>query len=182
MLVSTQSPRLTAAQYLELEQISDIRHEYLAGDVYAIAANNLKHQLIAGNIYVYLQLKLWNSYKVDAAPSVIIDAPLQLLFPDVCVGKMPDRGSWTETHPILIIEVTSSCKLRDRSKKLLAYQNLAPLTEYAIVSQDRVQVEVYCLDNQNQWQRKVYGVGESVELLSVGLTMPTAQIYEDVWF
>ncbi len=153
----------------------------MAKDVYAIAANNLKHQLIASNIYVYLQLKLWDSYKIDAAPSVIIDAPLQLLFPDISVCTIPVQGSCTEIHPVLIVEVTSSFKQSDRWENWLVMQDLAPLTKYVIVSQDRVQVEVYCLNSQDQWQRKVYGVGESVELLSVGLTVSTAQIYEDVF-
>ena len=182
MLVRAQSPRLTAAQYLELEQISDIQHEYWVEDVYAIASS-LRHQIIAGNIYVYLQLKLWDSYKVYADTSVRIDAPLRFYCPDVSVVKIQEQDSCVETYPFLIVEVTSSStNLRDRSEKLLAYQNLAPLTEYVIVAQDRVQVEVYCLNNQDQWQRKLYGIGESVELLSVGLTVPIEQIYEDICF
>ena len=71
MLVRNQSPRLTATQYLELEQI-DVRHEYLAEDVYAIASN-LKYQILAGNIYVYLQLKLLDVYKVYANTSAFFD-------------------------------------------------------------------------------------------------------------
>ena len=72
MLVRNQSPRLTATQYLELEQISDVNHKYLAEDVYAIASN-LKYQILAGNIYVYLQLKLLDVYKVYANTSAFFD-------------------------------------------------------------------------------------------------------------
>ncbi len=59
MLVRAKSQRLSVAQYLELENCSDVRHEYLAGEIYAIAtAASLKHQIIASNLYVHLQLKL----------------------------------------------------------------------------------------------------------------------------
>lgn len=184
MFVSAQSHRLTAAQYLELEQCSNIRHEYLAGEIYAIANNNPKHQLIAGNIYVYLQLKLWDSYQVYADTKVKIDSPLRFYCPDISVvGKIQNRPSSFLTHPCLIIEVTSSAAERiNRWEKWLAYQNLQTLSEYVIVSQDRFQVEVYCLNYQGEWQLKVFGAGEMVELDSIELKMPIDQIYEDVYF
>jgi Uma2 family endonuclease len=185
MLIRNQYPRLTAAQYLELEQVSDVRREYVAGEVYAIAAADFKHKLIAGNIYVYLQLKLWESaYNVYSDTKVKIDPPLRFFCPDISVvGKIKDRDCSFKTHPCLIVEVTSAdARPIERWEKSLAYQDLAPLTDYVIVSQDRVQVDVYYRNSQEEWQLKVFGAGESVELLSVGLKMPMQQIYEDVCF
>ncbi len=181
MLVRTQSPRLTATQYLELEQIN-VSHEYLAEDVYAIASD-LKHQIIADNIYVYLQLKLWDVYKVYANTSELFDAPLRFYCTDVSVSTIPLQGSCIETPPLLVVEVVSSSVNEcDRWEKWLAYQDLATLSEYVIISQDRVQVEVYSRNSLGKWQLKVYGARESVELLSVGLTVPIEQVYEDVLF
>ena len=185
MLTRAQSPKLTATQYLELEQVSDVRREYVAGNVYTTSTADFKRKLIAGNIYVYLQLKLWESaYKVYADTEVKIDAPLRFFYPDISVvGKTQDRDSGFKTHPCLIIEVASSTtEQMNRWEKSLAYQDLATLADYVIVSQDRVQVDVYYRDFQKEWQLKVFGAGESVELLSVGLKMPTEQIYEDVCF
>lgn len=185
MLASAQSQKLTADQYLELESCSNVRHEYLAGKVYAIATADFDHKLIAGNIYVCLQVKLWEgAYQVYADTKVRIDTPLQFYYPDISVvGKIQDRDSYFKTHPCLIIEVVASCAERiNRWEKWLAYQDLTTLTEYVIVSQERVLVEVYSRNNQGEWQVKVFGVGDEVELSSVGLKLSTAQIYEDVCF
>jgi Uma2 family endonuclease len=185
MLVSDQSQKLTAVQYLELEQVSDVRHEYLRKDSWAITTTNPKHQIISGNIYVYLQLKLWeSSYKVYADTKVKIDTCNMVCYSDISViSKIKDRDSCFETQPCLIVEIASCAAERiDRWEKWLAYQDLATLTEYIIVSQDRFQVEVYCRNSQGEWRLKFYGAGESVELLSVGLILPIEQIYEDVCF
>ena len=42
---------ITEVEYLEGERLSDIRHEYLAGQVYAMAGTSKVHNLIAGNLY-----------------------------------------------------------------------------------------------------------------------------------
>ena len=49
---------LTVEQYLEAEKSSDIRHEDVAGQVFAMAGASEEHNLIAGNIYAILRTLL----------------------------------------------------------------------------------------------------------------------------
>jgi Uma2 family endonuclease len=46
---------LTVEEYLDAEKSSDIRHEYVAGQVFAMAGASEEHNLIAGNIYAILR-------------------------------------------------------------------------------------------------------------------------------
>ena len=49
---------LTVAEYLESEKISSVRHEYLAGYVYAMTGTSAAHNLIAGNVFARLRAHL----------------------------------------------------------------------------------------------------------------------------
>lgn len=48
----------TVEEYLQLEQTSEIRHEYLGGQVFAMSGGSKQHNLIAGNIYSRLRSHL----------------------------------------------------------------------------------------------------------------------------
>lgn len=181
MLVSAPSQKLTTAQYLALEQVTDARHQYLAEDTSTLASFNFEHKLITGNIYIYLQLKLWDTYRVFTQPIIETAAQDKFYFPDIAVVSTLNCCS-SSLDPTLIIEVKSSLERVNCSKQWLDYQNLASLQEYAIVSQDQFLVEVYRRHNLDQWQLEVYTVGEQLLLKSVGLKLTTEQIYEDVVF
>jgi Uma2 family endonuclease len=45
-------PSLTEQAYLEFEELSDIKHEYVAGEIYAMAGASERHNRITGNIFL----------------------------------------------------------------------------------------------------------------------------------
>lgn len=181
MLVRAQSQRLTAAEYLELEQVYQASPPYLVGNVDEFATFDFEHKLITSNIYVYLQLKLWDLYKIFAEPKVEIAALDRLYTPDIAVVDT-QKNCCSSSNLGLIIEVKSSLERVNCPEKWLAYQNLVSLQEYAIVSQDQFLVEVYRRDSLNQWQLEIYTLGDSLQLNFVELNLTIKQIYEDVSF
>ena len=175
---------LNVADYLEGELRSQVRHEYVAGRVFAMAGASEAHNLIAGNLYTALRTHLrgggCRTFMSDM--NVRVEKMQAFYYPDVLVTCDPeDTEQYYKSQPCLIIEALSpATETIDRREKLLAYQSLDSLKEYVLVTQDRMQVEVYRRDGVGGWWVDTYTGGEEIHLESVGLTLSIASVYEDV--
>ena len=69
MIATPQSSNLTPEEYLQLEAVSDIKHEYIDGEVYAMAGATDTHVTIAGNIFALLLSHLRGSGLISLAVS-----------------------------------------------------------------------------------------------------------------
>lgn len=176
--------QVSVAEYLAGEKDSPVRHEYVDGQVYAMAGASDRHNRIALNIASRL-----NEHLVDdrcetflSDMKVMVDASLYY-YPDVVVtGDEPGGDAYFRTEPRLIIEVISpSTERTDRHEKMTAYKRMASLQEYALVMQDRMQVEVHRRQGDEPW--KVETVSQSDEQIrfdSIGLTLSVGDVYRNV--
>jgi Uma2 family endonuclease len=177
---------LTVEEYLNLEQDAEIRHEYVAGQIYAMAGASEAHNLIAGNIFALLRPHLRGSscrtFVSDMKVKVKTQQADIFYYPDLLVTCDPnDNKKYFKTNPILIVEVLSnSTETTDKREKRVNYQNLENLQEYVLVSQDEIKVEIYRKDNEGNWTVETLGKNDNLQLNSVGLTLTMADIYEDV--
>ncbi len=176
-------------EYLELEQTSDIRHEYFAGEVFAMAGGSKEHNIISGNVYSRLRSRLrgssCNVFMSDMKVRINLANENQTIFyyPDVIVScDTEDQDRYFLNYPCLIIEVLSpSTETIDRREKLLNYRSLASLKEYVLISQDQVKVEVYRQDEKRNWTiQTLINRDDKLHLDSVGLILEMTDIYEDV--
>jgi Uma2 family endonuclease len=176
---------LSVAEYLEGEKDAAVRHEYVAGQAYAMAGASARHNRIAGNIFSRLNDLLdgaecepfISGMKVRVAPDLVY-------YPDVVVTCDPPGGDpYVRTEPRLVVEVLSpSTERADRREKLAAYENCASVVEYAIVSQDRMLVELHRRAGDG-WQTELFTEpDERCAFDSVGLTLTLADIYRNVRF
>jgi Uma2 family endonuclease len=177
---------ITVEEYLKLEQDAEIRHEYVAGQVYAMAGASEAHNLIVGNIFALLRPHLrgssCRSFVSDMKVKVKTQQADIFYYPDLLVTCDPnDNKKYFKTNPSLIVEVLSdSTETTDKREKRLNYQTIESLQEYVLVSQDEIKVEVYRKDNQGNWTVETLGKNDDLTLDSVGLTLTMADIYEDV--
>lgn len=177
---------LTVEEYLEAEKSSDIRHEYIAGQVFVMADVSEQHNLIAGNILAKLRPHLRGSpYRVFmSGMKVKIQVKKADIFyyPDILVTCDPeDKERYFKTHPNLIIEVLSdSSATTDKREKRINYQTLDSLQEYVLVYQNQIKLEVYRRDDSGNWLIEVLGKNDKLRLGSVGLNLTMEEIYEDV--
>ncbi|MFN6179519.1 MAG: Uma2 family endonuclease [Dolichospermum sp.] len=179
----------TVEEYLELEQTSDIRHEYFAGEVFAMAGGSKEHNIITLNIASRLRSQLRGSsckvFMSDMKVRINLANENQTIFyyPDVIVScDTEDQDRYFLNYPCLIIEVLSpSTETIDRREKLLNYRSLASLKEYVLISQDQVKVEVYRQDEKRNWTiQTLINRDDKLHLDSVGLILEMTDIYEDV--
>jgi Uma2 family endonuclease len=178
-------PFLAVEDYIEGELHSEVKHEYLAGEVYAMAGASRAHNLITRNLGFALHRQL----RGGPCQVFMSDMKVRLhhirddyfYYPDVMVACRPEDNAryWCE-QPKLLIEVLSESTERvDTREKLFAYQTIADLVEYVVLAQDRREVIVYRRTAGEWISLKVAGEGE-LELASVGLVIGLAEIYEGV--
>jgi len=181
--------RLSVEEYLALEEKSEVRHEYVAGYIFAMAGATDAHNIIAGNVYAHARLHIRRSgcraYIVNM--KVRVEAVDAFYYPDVMVTCEPFAAkSVFKSKPILLVEVLSpGTELTDRREKLSAYFKLESLIEYVLISQDEKRVEIYRRDKRGKIQMLVLGANDEVRFESLpngALTLTMDDIYEDVIF
>lgn len=179
---------LTVEEYVKAEDKSEIRHEYLGGQVFAMSGGSKEHNIITLNIASRLRSHLrggsCNVFMADMKVRLELASQNKSIFyyPDVIVTcDTQDQDRFCLNYPCLIIEVLSpSTEVTDRREKLVNYQTLESLQEYVLVSQDEIKVEVYRKNNLGNWSVQTLGKGDDLKLDSVGLTLTMADVYEDV--
>jgi len=138
--------RLTVEEYLRREARAQVRHEYVAGHVYAMTGATARHIKITLNIAMHLR----TAAAGGACQVFVNDMKVRvdedmLYYPDVVVAcSGVDDDAVYVNDPCLVVEVTSpSTRATDRREKLLAYGRLASLQAYLIVDHRRRRVEWY---------------------------------------
>lgn len=179
----------TVEEYLAYELTSPVRHEYVDGQLFAMAGESKNHNRLAFRVCARLALHLDDGNCEVFIENVKVKvSPTRYYYPDVvvtCSEPEEDEDSYIIEAPILIIEVLSPSTARnDRVEKMNAYQRLPGLREYVIVSQESVRVEVYRHEQAGEvWQCEVFDDPESeVTFQSVGLSLKLADIYRRVKF
>ena len=178
--------KISVEDYLEGEKISPVRHEYIEGEVYAMAGASDTHNLIAGDIYIALGIHLRGSRCQPFNGDIKVQVTRNVYYyPDILVSCEENPESpYFRNAPILIIEVTSpSTAAIDRREKLLFYQQMPSVQEYAIIDQHRMNVELHRRQSNGSWITYFFDVSDDeIEFQSVGLTLPITEIYRRVRF
>ena len=176
---------ISIEEYLEGERLSEVRHEYVAGYVYAMAGASDDHNRIAGNIFGELRERLRgkrcepfiNDMKVKIPPKLAS----AFYYPDVLVScDAADNAKYFRERPTIIFEVISPDTERtDRREKALAYGYIETLRVYVLVEQDEMKLTVLRPSSDGSWRTEVLeGADAVLGLPEVETEIPFARIYE----
>ena len=187
MALPERSQTFDIAAYLDWEATQPDRHEYIAGETFAMTGARSSHNTIAGNLFVILKTALRGSpcrTHIEGV-KVRIETADAVVYPDVFVTCAPhDLGPDAErfkTAPALVAEVLSeSTAAYDRGFKFDLYQRLASLQEYLLIEQDRRHVDLFRKNEQGFWVLHPAGPGETVTLESLRVAFSLDSLYEDV--
>lgn len=176
---------VTVEGYLAAEELSDVRHEYLGGLVYAMAGGSQEHNTISLNLALALRQHLRGSpckvFMADVRVNFAMKTDDYYYYPDVVVTcDKRDTQSQFIHFPKLIIEILSPSTERvDKREKFFAYTTMESLEEYVLVAQDTR--EVIVASRANEWRKEtVSGLDAAVTLASLGCSLPLSAIYEGV--
>jgi Uma2 family endonuclease len=170
-------------EYRVLEQHSGIKHEYVAGEIYAMAGGTPGHARLAAAVIAQLrpQLQGCSVYTSDLRIR-IVETDLAT-YPDVSVICGPPQlvagDQEAVVNPIVVVEVTSrSTERYDRGVKLAHYQLLPSLQEILLVSHREPRVTLYRRDGPG-WTEGDYRAGQAVDLRSVSARLAVDDVYRD---
>jgi Uma2 family endonuclease len=183
--VPTEAPRRTppptVEEFLDMEEASPTKHEYVAGQIYALSGATARHNRIALNI----ASQLWAAAR--GGPCRVYGSDMRLrigddavYYPDVQVVCDPaETEHLYTTAPCVIVEVlspsTSSIDLRE---KLMAYRRLESLRAYVIVFQDERRVIRHYRAENNAWFDALHGADSAVPFPCPEIELTLADIYQ----
>jgi len=175
----------TLEEYLLLEERSEIRHEYVDGQILAMAGGTPDHSRICANVTVALGTGLAGRrcavFSSDAR--VLVKATGLDTYPDVSVvcGKI-ERDAVDKnaiTNPILVVEVGSpSTQAYDRGRKLDHYRRIPSLREVVLVSHDGRRLEVHRRVEGDEWTVEAAEKG-AIRLQSIDCELAVEDVFRD---
>ena len=188
MSMPAESLNMTVEDYLRTEELSDVRREFVDGQIYAMVGASNAHNVIALNLATLLRQHVRGS----GCRAYISDMKVQIkttncfYYPDVMVTcESFDPKSFYNTAPVFICEVLSPSTAEiDRREKLVAYKQLPSLRDYLVVHQEQQQVELYTKTLADKWNMTVFRGAEQLMLKSLPsgqLSFPVSALYEDVF-
>ncbi|MBU0654569.1 MAG: Uma2 family endonuclease [Gammaproteobacteria bacterium] len=173
---------ISVEDYLAGERDSEVKHEYVDGQVYAMAGASVRHNLIAGNLYALL----WNHLRDASCFPLTSDMLLKtnktkFRYPDlmvVCEGDSSD-DDYIREQPVLVVEVLSrSTRRKDKTEKRTEYLALPSVQEYVLVEQEYAEVEVQ--RRRSHWQPEYFYLGQELMLESVNVSLSIEELYRRV--
>ena len=176
---------LSEDDYLAGEMLADVRHEFVNGDVYAMAGGSENHNRVAINFASYCNMNARSGCRTFMSDMKLrLDSGSLFYYPDVMlVCDASDNEAYFKTRPCMVAEVLSrSTELTDRREKWAAYQKLQSLREYVLLAQDRAYVEVYQRVDVRHWGMTVLGVEDTLVLSCGDISVPVRDLYRGVDF
>ena len=179
---------ITAKKYLELERAAKDKHEFIAGEIVAMAGASDNHNVIASNVFgeLWTQLK-GTKCRVFAADMRVRAKKGNYFYPDLLVTcgerKFEDeKKKDVLLNPKVIFEVLSkSTKLKDRNEKFESYVLLESLTDYVLIEQDVMRIEHFSRIDEKDWKVRVYAeADETIFFESINCRLSVADVYNEV--
>jgi Uma2 family endonuclease len=181
---SARATHFSYAEYLAFEASSNVKHEYLEGQIYAMAGGTPDHAALAAAVIglLFPQLRGGTCRALDSDLRVRVRATGLATYPDVTVvcgpRELDPDDPHAVTNPTLIVEVSSpSTEEYDRSDKFEHYKQLPSLKQYVIVSHREHNVTVWSRNTGETWTSAIAQDGRSAELSSVSANIDVRELY-----
>jgi len=184
MSVSVGHHRYSFKDYLAVEEVSTVKHEYLDGEIYAMAGGSVLHAALSAATLAALHRQLAGRCRIYSSDlRVRVRATGLASYPDVTVvcgtvatdPESPD----TVVNPTLVVEVLSPGTMEyDLGEKFDHYRHIPSLGAVVYVWQDRRQVEMRERTN-GDWKATTFGAGGTASISSIGCGLDVDALYED---
>ncbi|GMV38297.1 MAG: hypothetical protein AMXMBFR64_00130 [Myxococcales bacterium] len=171
--------RVSFDEYLTLADRSDVRHELVDGEVFAMTGATRRHATVVLNLAVRVRAALRGGRCTVYVNDVMVRTPTDdAFYPDVVVtcDERDTHPRWIR-HPSVVVEVLSeSTATYDRAQKFDSYRTLESLREYVLVDPDRIAVDVFRRADEG-WTFEPLRDGDLV-LSTLGVTISLHDLYE----
>ena len=178
-------------EYLELEKSNEEKFEFWNGNVWSMSGARFAHNQIVMNLSVSLD------NRISENGCQVLPSEMRIKVPSYSPFRYPDLSALCGTpileeiggiemlvNPQLIVEVLSdSTEAFDRGDKFSYYKSIPSFTEYLLVAQHRPHVSQFVKHGDGFWANfELNDLDDTVELRSVGCSIPLIAIYRGVTF
>jgi Uma2 family endonuclease len=186
MAESARRPRYSLEEYVILEEMSNVRHEYVDGHIFAMAGGTPEHGGLCANVIALL------SNALAGRPCRVFTSDVRVrvrvtgldTYPDASVvcgrAERDAEDPNALTNPVVLVEVTStSTAAYDRGEKLEHYKRIPSLQEVLIVAHDGIRVDVWRHRSGEEWAAESAGSEGRMRLQSLSCELAVAEIYRN---
>jgi Uma2 family endonuclease len=172
----------TYAEYLDVEAHSDVRHEYLDGEIFAMAGGSPEHGFLASRLAQMIGNQLERPCRVGSSDVKITTATGLTTYPDLSVICGPlhrdPRDAQAVTNPILVVEVTSpSTEAYDRGDKLEHYRSISSVRTVLIVAHGERRITMVQRDG-DAWTSTEHRTGDAVAVRMPRVSISVDALYD----
>jgi len=179
--------RYTFTEYLELEEVANVKHEFYAGEIYALAGGTPAHAALAANVCAALVPRVAHRgcqvFTSDLRVRVLATGLAS--YPDVTVVcgdlERDPESRLTVVNPILVVEVLSDgTEDYDRAEKVAHYKQVATLRHCLLLSHREPCIDAWSRDASGSWACVMARASENVALGALGCEVSVDEIYRGV--
>ena len=170
--------------YLQVEEMSGVKHEYLDGEIYAMAGGSVLHAALSAAVLAALHRQLAGRCRVYSSDLRVRVRETGLAsYPDVTVVcgaiETDPESADTVVNPTLVVEVLSPATMEyDLGEKFEHYRRIPSLAAAVFLWQDRRQIEVRERTG-GAWNAAVVGPGGAAAVAAVAVDLEVDALYAD---
>ncbi|HEX2898923.1 MAG TPA: Uma2 family endonuclease [Bacteroidia bacterium] len=180
--------KYSVKEYLAMEEAAEYRSEFVDGEIFAMAGGSPVHDMICSECQRVIGNAILGSGCETHTSNMKVrnESSSIYYYPDLSVvcGKADFDADGVLLNPVLIVEVLSpSNEAYDRGEKFRRYKQISSMREYVLITQSEAQIDVFYKTEAGFWRHDSYeGVGDIMELRSLGIQVALADIYRRVSF
>ena len=178
------TPKISVQEYFEIDRNSEIRYEYVEGELIAMPGTTPKHNRISVNFITHFDLAFADRDCEVYIESIRLRVSAERFrYPDVIAlcgeAQFDNENPPCLLNPGVIIEVLSpSTQYIDQGDKLFEYRQMPALTDYVMVAQERIFVEHCVRLSATEWKISQYSrLDDTLTFASLGVTMALRDVY-----
>ena len=189
-MTALRKPKLTAQEYLAIENAAECRSEFVDGVMRPVPVTGPAHNVIKANLVGEIGSRLKGSRcrTVSSTQRLLVERTGLHTYPDLMIIC----GEWefaaddanAVLNPVAIVEVHSPVSWKyDRGAKFRNYQQIPSLKEYVLVAQDEAVCERFVRLADGSWALVSFvGLADTLAFTSVPARVPLADVYTGVTF
>lgn len=173
----------TVKDYVQMEDFTDLKHEYFRGDIRAMGGGTNEHARLGAAVIAQLGAQLVDGPRELFSSDLRIRISDVITYPDASVIcgelQMDIEDANAQLNPTVVVEVTSpSSEKYDRGAKFAYYQRIPSLREYVVISHRDHAVDVFRRRDDGDWlDAETYRPGQRAELRSIGCELDVETLY-----
>ncbi|MFN0174660.1 MAG: Uma2 family endonuclease [Saprospiraceae bacterium] len=187
-VLTTSAHPMTVEEYLEFEERSEIRHEFVNNQLIPMPGTTDYHNQICQNLSFLLRMLLkMQGFRIFVeGVKVQITSQRDYTYPDVFVTSDPRdlEDRYIKKHPSVIFEVMSkTSRIEDSADKFIRYKNIESLRNYILVDSEKQLVEVRVKVENGEWESEIYlPDNKNFPVPALGVELSFDDVYEGVSF